>query len=154
MCNSFFKENNCTEYCDHRPEVVAKENKTTYKLINLSKKEVCKIKVDNCLIKEAQKKCDYLILNCSDQIAIFIEFKRGNIEEAFPQLDAAIKFLLPHLKNFKICVRIVASKVRTPALQSTAEKKLKNKLKTLNQRYSQKINDYLLGSVELTEKLN
>lgn len=69
-------------------------------------------------------------------------------------LNAAINFLLPHLKNFKICVRIVASKVRTPALQTTAEKKLKNKLKTLNQRYSQKINDYLLGSVELIEKLN
>lgn len=154
MCNSFFNDNKCTEYCDNRQEVVAKENKTTYKLINPSKKEVCRVRVDNCLIKEAQKKCDYLILNCSDQIAIFIEFKGGNIEEAFPQLDAAINFLQPHLKDFKLCVRIICSKVRTPALQSTAEKKLRKKLKTLNQRYSQKISDYLLGSVELVEKLN
>lgn len=154
MCTSFFKENQCTRYCDWRQEVVAKENKTTYKLINLSKKEVCKIRVDDCLIKDNQKKCDYLILSCTDQVAILVELKGGNIEDAFPQLDGAINFLLPYLKDFKLCVRIIGSKVRTPALQSTAEKKLRKKLKTLNQRYSQKISDYLLSSVKLEEKLN
>lgn len=154
MCTSFFKENKCTRYCDRRQEVVVEENKITYKLINPSKKEVCKIRVDDCLIKDNQKKCDYLILCCTDQVAILVELKGGNIEDAFPQLDGAINFLLPHLKDFKLCVRIIGSKVRTPALQSTAEKKLRKKLKTLNQRYSQKISDYLLSSVKLEEKLN
>lgn len=136
MGDDFFKENECTEFCDRRKVLVVKDpgNSQEYRIVNASLKELCKIRIDGCLIEEGER-CDYLLLNCEDRLAIFVELKGQDLIKAISQLESSINSLIKQFKqlaDFKIYARIVLNKTPTPAINSSAEIKLKKRLKKHN----------------------
>jgi hypothetical protein len=100
MCNDFFENNECKEFCDHREKIVIKDagNKQEYRVINKKRQEICKIKVDGCLIKNGER-CDYLILSCEDKSAFFVELKGHDLQKALQQINSSID-KVNHSPNF------------------------------------------------------
>ncbi|WP_157162625.1 hypothetical protein [Cylindrospermum stagnale] len=84
-------------------------NKQEYRLDNSNKLEICKLRVDGCLITDQEgKKCDYLILACQDKLAFFVELKGQDLKEAIEQIDSALDKLIPQMADFKFCfVRVL-----------------------------------------------
>lgn len=58
---------------------------------NPSQKNITKIRVDGCLIKDGRK-CDYLVIN-HDQTEHFVELKGTKIYDACEQIELTIKAL-------------------------------------------------------------
>ncbi|MEA5551597.1 hypothetical protein VB713_11505 [Anabaena cylindrica UHCC 0172] len=133
MCNDFFRTSECKEFCDTRKTIVVKDsgNKQEYRVTNDNGKEICKIKVDGCLIKEGER-CDYLILSCEDKSAFFVELKGHDLQKAIGQIDSSITKLMTEIKEFKIYARIVLNRNPTPDINSSMEIKLKKRLKKHN----------------------
>jgi hypothetical protein len=136
MCNDFFRKSECKEFCDTRKTIVVRDsgNKQEYRVTNDNGKEICKIKVDGCLIKEGER-CDYLILSCEDKSAFFVELKGHDLQKALSQIDSSINKLkdeIPELQEFKIYARIVLNRNPTPDINSSIEIKLKKRLKQQN----------------------
>jgi hypothetical protein len=133
MCNDFFRKSECQEFCDSRKTIVVKDsgNKQEYRVTNNNGKEICKIKVDGCLIKESER-CDYLILSCEDKSAFFVELKGHDLKKAIVQIDSSLTNLMTEIKEFKIYARIVLNRNPTPDINSSVEIKLKNRLKKHN----------------------
>jgi len=102
----------CVEYFDNRQVCVAVENGKCYRLINSSRVEVKKIKVDKCLPqKEMEKRCDYL-MRVDDQgirRAIFIELKGKRLVDAIKQIQDTIDYLKKEFEGFQLDARIVGS---------------------------------------------
>lgn len=100
----------CQEYADRRSIVSVKDEraKSEYIIDNTKRNLIVKLRVDNCLIKGSDKrKCDFLILDCSDKIAYFIELKGGDLGGATDQIISTVHMLAPRLKNFQFCCRII-----------------------------------------------
>ncbi len=116
-CHEYFLNSECAE-CDTRSKVVAQENRCTYIGLNKDRKAVCRVHVDGCLIKD-RKRCDYLILNCDDQVAFFIELGRKDPHDAIHQIEPSIDKLQNHLQNFRINARAVLVNVRVPNFRNT-----------------------------------
>ncbi|WP_174783731.1 hypothetical protein [Dolichospermum sp. UHCC 0259] len=133
MCNDFFRESECKEFCDTRKTIVVKDsgNKQEYRVTNENGKEICKIKVDGCLIKDGER-CDYLILSCEDKSAFFVELKGHDLQKAIAQIDSSINKLMNDIKEFKIYARIVLNRTPSPDINSSIEIKLKKRLKQQN----------------------
>ncbi len=140
MQDELFSKNPCTEFCDSRKKIVVKDkgNNQEYRLINNGGKFCCKIRVDGCLIKEG-KKCDYLIVNCSDRLAIFIELKGKKLSEACEQIECSLERLTQenYLEDLQVIARIVLNKVsQTPpkTTKSSPINRLKVKLNNHNKQ--------------------
>ncbi|MEH1765917.1 hypothetical protein [Nostoc sp.] len=133
MCNDFFIKNECTDYCDTRKTIVVRDsgNSQEYRVTNGSSKEFCKVRIDNCLIREGEK-CDYLILNCQDKLAFFVELKGQDLKKALVQIDLSISILMHEIPDFKIYARIVLNRTPSPNINSSTEIKLKKRLKKHN----------------------
>ena len=133
MCNDFFRKSECKEFCDTRKTIVVRDsgNKQEYRVTNDNGKEICKIKVDGCLIKEGER-CDYLILACEDKSAFFVELKGHDLKKAIAQINSSINKLMTEIKEFKIYARIVLNRNPTPDINSSIEIKLKKRLKQQN----------------------
>ncbi|MBD2614131.1 MAG: hypothetical protein RMY62_011420 [Nostoc sp. ZfuVER08] len=133
MCNDLFRKSECTEYCDNRRTIVVKDsgNSQEYRVTNSSKKEFCKIRIDGCLIIEGEK-CDYLILDCQDKLAFFVELKGHDLKKALTQIDSSISRLKDEIQNFKIYGRVVLNRTPTPNINSSIEIKLKKRIKQHN----------------------
>ena len=133
MCNDFFRESECQEFCDTRKTIVVKDsgNKQEYRVTNENRTEICKIRVDGCLIKDGER-CDYLILSCEDKSAFFVELKGHDLKKAIAQIDSSITKLMTEMQEFKIYARIVLNRNPTPDINSSVEIKLKNRLKKHN----------------------
>ena len=100
---------------------------------NKSQKEVVVYKIDGGLIVNNNgKKCDYGIYT-EDDMLFLIELKGDDLNYALKQINQSINILLeqPNIKVKKLSVRIVLSKVRTPEILESEEKKLKQKLHKL-----------------------
>lgn len=133
MCNDFFRESECQEFCDIRKNLVVKDsgNKQEYRITNENAKEICKIRVDGCLIKEGER-CDYLILSCEDKLAFFVELKGHDLKKAITQIDSSLTKVIHKIQDFKIYARIVLNRNPTPDINSSVEIKLKKRLKQQN----------------------
>lgn len=144
MCNDLFRQSECTEYCDTRRTIVVKDsgNSQEYRITNGSSKEFCKIRVDNCLIREGEK-CDYLILDCQDKLAFFIELKGQDLKKAFTQIDSSISILIDEIQDFKIYARIVLNRMPSPNINSSIEIKLKKRLRKHNGKDSREFVKYM-----------
>ena len=143
MCNDLFRNNECKEFCDTRKTIVVKDsgNKQEYRVTNENGKEICKIKVDGCLIKDGER-CDYLILTCEDKSAFFVELKGHDLQKAIAQVDSSITKLKNEIKEFKIYARIVLNRNPTPDINSSVEIKLKKRLKQQNAKDSSDLIKY------------
>jgi hypothetical protein len=149
MCNDFFTNNECKEFCDTRRTVVVRDtgNPQEYRVTNSSSKELCKIRVDGCLIT-AGEKCDYLILSCQDKLAFFVELKGQDLIKALGQIDTSISRLIAEMPDFKFYARIVLNRNPTPDINSSVEIKLKKRLKQQNGKDSRDLIKYKSGKLE------
>lgn len=116
-CQEFQENHNkCTD-CSEGKLIVVEENKRKYIFQNLSKKKVCKVKIDGCVIdSQNQRKCDYLIIICELADIYFIELKGRDLISAVEQLTETIKYFqsIKYEITGKIFARIVLSKVPMP----------------------------------------
>jgi hypothetical protein len=113
-----FQQNygDCTD-CSEGKRIVAEENKRKYILQNPSKKKVCKIRIDGCVISsQTKRKCDYLIIVCELEYMYFIELKGKDLISAVEQLTETVKHFQSECNEVKgkIFARVVLSKVPMP----------------------------------------
>ncbi|PZU92616.1 MAG: hypothetical protein DCE90_17765 [Pseudanabaena sp.] len=137
-----FQENyrECTKCSD-----VAEENKRKYILQNPSRKKVCKVRIDGCVItSQSQRKCDYLMIVCEDEASnqaesvdlYFVELKGRDLMSAVEQLTETIKYFQANNYRFfgKVFARVVVSHVSRPTASIDTDprvKSLRNLLKKL-----------------------
>lgn len=98
------------ESSDPRIVVDAKASKLT--LVNAERKLVRLIKVDDCVVKGGEKRCDYLIeISNPPTVAVYVELKGKNIDHACKQLAATLKLFAPIHGLIERRCHIVASRV-------------------------------------------
>lgn len=132
----FFSQYHCKDYIlyhDCRKIVVLKDKKenSTYKLANDSQKELVVYKIDSGIIEDNNiPKCDYGIYSENDTLFL-IELKGKDLEHAIDQISCTINTLItqPNITISQVNARIVLSKVSTPDIHTTKEKKLQQLLK-------------------------
>lgn len=126
-CNPFGK---CEKDSGEKSFFQCSKNKKTYKYINKSKHFIVKIQVDGCLLSnETERKCDYLILNCSNKSAYLIELKGSDLSHAASQILNVIHIFQKELTGFEIHARIVLSRVYQGDIISEDYRKLQRKIK-------------------------
>ena len=60
--------------------IVCEENKRKFIGLNKNRKTILKVKVDGCLKKIEGKRCDWLLIDISANIAYFIELKGSDVK--------------------------------------------------------------------------
>ncbi len=97
----------CTEIKSRRKIFTAKEEGKTYTLNNQGDFEIAKVKIDGCVLKDANKKCDWMFL-VEDEIVIFVELKGSDVNGGLKQLHDTYFRLKNNLRyrnfRFRICV--------------------------------------------------
>lgn len=93
------------------------------------------IEIDGCVFKEKDgKKCDYLVLQNAQKIAIFVELKGKDISSAVQQILATFDKLHIYLPDYKVFARIVGKSL--PNIANTPHKNiLEKKLKAKNKEF-------------------
>ena len=113
----------CIESNDNRSECVATENGKTFKIINRSKVEIKKVKIDHCIKQEiGERRCDYLmaIEEADLKRVFFIELKGGGLGDAIKQIHSTINYLQKEIKGFQLEARIIGSR-DVPDLKNTPQ---------------------------------
>jgi len=100
---------------------------TEYRYHNKSSYHLAKYRVDGGLIEEGAK-YDYLLLNCEQRHAYFIELKGSDIIHAIEQIDKSVDVLKGNLTDFAFFARIVLTRDNTTKLNIT------NKLQNLEKK--------------------
>ncbi len=78
---------------------VAKENHKEFRLENKSKKTICRVKVDGCLIDDQRtKRCDYLFKVCETKKHFLVELKGTDVNKAVEQIISTFDFINRKLK--------------------------------------------------------
>jgi len=113
-----FQENyrDCTD-CSEGKRLVVEENKRKYILQNPSKRKVCKVRIDGCVISsQTKRKCDYLMIVCELEDMYFIELKGKDLISAVEQLTETVKYFQAEFREIqgKVFARVVLSKVPMP----------------------------------------
>ncbi|MGZ0087293.1 hypothetical protein ACWNXI_17470 [Caldibacillus thermoamylovorans] len=129
----------CLQYCDHRRLAVVEENKRGIRFVNHQQKRVALYRVDDCLLKEG-KRCDFLFLVEESQ-AFFVELKGADLEEAMRQIARTVEQLGKKLFGYRFEGRIIATRVRTPAIKSTFRIKLEKMLRKTGGSLVVKVNE-------------
>ncbi len=116
-CSSFLEQisSDCIEYSGNAAnELSVKDRKgnSQFFIKNNDKHHLIKIRVDDCLIEGSdKKKCDYLILDCTENTAYFVELKGKKLEDAVLQIKSTVNILHSKLMEFNFCCRITQTKV-------------------------------------------
>ena len=93
---------------------------------------LAKYNFDDGLIPDKDKKCDFLLLNCEEKQAFFIEVKGSDLLKAVKQIDSSIEELKDRLRGFSIFARIALTGVNTTSVRSMEYARLQKKIKSLN----------------------
>lgn len=93
---------------------------------NAHRAHVSHYQVDGNIICD-ETSCDFLVMNDDQKTAYLIELKGSDILKAVRQLDVTNKKLQDKLKGYHVFFRIVLSKTRTHAIESTEFKKYKKR---------------------------
>ncbi|WP_373514581.1 hypothetical protein [Persicitalea sp.] len=155
-CNPFGKK--CEQNTNYTAkEIVFKDKKAApeFRVLNNSRHFLIKLKVDGCLLGEkiGVRKCDFLLLDCTDNKAFFIELKGQNLGDAIDQIKSTIPQLITKLLGFSFCCRIVQSKV-FGARQQRYKRDLTFFLKTTFPDNSTKVNDLVrIESQKIIEQI-
>lgn len=104
--------------------IVLKENKCKFTLINEANISIRKIKVDGCAIKDGLR-CDYLLI-MRDNTEYYVELKGCNVSAAIKQIERTIILLSSDKKNTPKHSIVVST--RCP-LETTKIQKLKYEFK-------------------------
>lgn len=114
---------------------------------NPKAKLIMQIEIDGCVISEQDKrKCDYLILDCIDNVSYFIELKGSNIGDAYEQIAATYLEIIKIReyktnvinKHFKMMARIILAKGNVPRIIPSSYHKL---VKIIEQVNGEKVKD-------------
>lgn len=100
-----------------------KKSATKYMLDNNSRLHHSLYRVDGALITDGNK-CDYLLINCENKRAYFIEIKGSDLNHAIDQIDAALTTLRKSIPNHTVYARIALTRVNGSDLKSIKYKKL------------------------------
>lgn len=125
----------CFEFLEKKIKIVVcsdLKSKTKYTYFNDSLDDLTKYKIDGCLINDDGSKCDYLLLNCTKEEALFIELKGSDLTKAVEQIERSIEMLHKDFKHFNVQARIVLTRVNTIDKKNVKLIKLERKLKKLN----------------------
>jgi hypothetical protein len=136
----------CTA-CSCGKEIVVAEKGKKYILNNLSRRQVCKIRIDQCVYKsQTDRKCDYSIIVCepanTSETLYFIELKGNKFLDAVDQLIETLDYFRPQITG-NVFARAVLSKVCNPRAIETDPKVLK--LKRILKKYN---GNFEYGSVQ------
>lgn len=109
---------------------VAEENRRKFTIDWKRKtpRSVCKIKVDDCLIKgNSSNKCDYVFVICPEQKFLFVELKGTDIMHGTKQILEAVKSFSSKykIKKSQLEGHIVARKVAPAANQEFRKERLR-----------------------------
>jgi hypothetical protein len=108
-----------TECVSHKLSAEENGRKFRLEIPSKTKEEICRIKVDDCLIASNDTtKCDYLFRRCEFDETYFVELKGQGVKHAYKQIKTTLLLLNSKLeenniilpKN-KIFACIVSSKV-------------------------------------------
>ena len=80
------------------PNIVCKERQSKFIVRNKSNRRILKVEVDGCIEKIQGKRCDWLLIDISDNIAHFIELKGCELDHALLQLENTI-VIISNLQN-------------------------------------------------------
>ena len=152
-CNCSLFNKNCSEFQhEQREEVVCKDKGPAvyrYKNKNLCPDHLAKYRVEPRkklpgLIADGMK-CDFLLLNCEEQKAFFIELKGADLKKAVRQINAAVARLESELRQsgFAIYARIVLTKASQTDLKDAEYKRLERKMKNLRGDLQQRSGEYI-----------
>lgn len=120
-----------TSICDHtQPIIVSKDVGQPRKHIahNTNSNYVTHYRIDGVVITQGNK-CDFMLINEDKYIAYLIELKGSDLSKAAIQLECTEQALKVDLHNYSIRYRIVASKAKTQAIESTSFRKFREKKK-------------------------
>lgn len=126
---------------DKRKRVCLNEkgHQVYYILNNKSDSRLIVYKVDGGIFKDSVSKCDFAIFVHDErhekEVLFLVEIKGADLIKAINQLSISLDRLFERNRIDKcglvVNARIALSKIQSPALNSSAEKKLKKKLKEL-----------------------
>jgi hypothetical protein len=127
---------------------VVQEKNKKYVFENLSRQEVCKIRVDCCFIpNQEQRKYDFLILVCDLETVYLVELKGKDLISAVEQLTQTLESLKANLVG-QVFARVVLSKSPNPrVIENDARVR---RLRKLLKKYR---GDFDYGSRLYTEKI-
>ncbi|MEO5359331.1 MAG: hypothetical protein H7843_02655 [Nitrospirota bacterium] len=137
-CKSFIKEypndTDCVEYDGSAIEITADENGKWFIITNKTKKRIMKIKIDNCIIKNEQKKCDYLFIDCDKSTLYFVELKGRNVSYAVKQILATLEKIktCKFYKNSDSVNAYIVSSKRNPNIISSERNDVDTELTAKN----------------------
>lgn len=91
------------------PQFSSSENRCTHIAKNPSHKCVRQFRVDGEVFPagNAPKRCDYLLLNDTDQRSYYIELKGSDVLRAIEQIESSISLIGPSIKEYEIFCRII-----------------------------------------------
>ena len=96
----------CTIENDNRNIFTAKEQGKVYSYYNNSKRNIAKIKVEDCVFFDNVKKCDWLF-QVENILSIFVELKGSDIRKGQKQLLITYEALKVYINNeiwFRLCI--------------------------------------------------
>ena len=87
--NKFF--DNSTQIC-FSLGTTAYEKRKTFRIDKKGIATITKVKVDGCLIKTSQNKCDFVFVVEDTQDVIFVELKSEDVNHAYEQIVRTIEY--------------------------------------------------------------
>ncbi len=121
--NNWLKK--CSQNLTSKKIAVSEQGKT-FEIINSNAEEIIKTKVDDCLIDDQTKKCDYFFEVKKHKKQFFVELKGTNLKKAIEQIENTLKiFKQNYFLREKICGCIVLSRYpKMDTIRQTEEKRL------------------------------
>jgi hypothetical protein len=113
----------CLHYRNSRENLGAlRRNNREYQPQNPDRKNVEVYVVDGCLVTGAEeKKCDFLLANCSNSVVYFIELKGRDLEDAIEQVRQTIRRYSSTFADWTIHARIILTRCNPVQYRSAAE---------------------------------
>lgn len=126
----------CVIRQEERPCIIPlRENSCEYRFESTSANLVTVYQVDACLLGEGERKCDFLLVNCTGRQLYFIELKNANLGAAIDQLIASIDRLLPALKaeipSLAAHARVVLTQAKGPELLDRRVRRIKDRMQQM-----------------------
>lgn len=103
---------------------VAIENGKRFTFSNVSGKTICRVRVDNCLIKDQTiRKCDFLFNVEEDKRYYLVELKGGDVGSAIRQIESTFDIVN---KQIKTAAENYTGIIVSSAVPKAAHQKFKN----------------------------